>query len=439
MEILSILLQLGSVLGLVFLNGFFVAAEFAIVKVRSTQIEPLAQQGSRRAKIAQNIITHLDVYLSATQLGITFTSLALGWVGEPFVGHLLEPLLAAVGVTQPAIVSTISFGVGFAIITFLHITLGEQAPKAWAIQQATSVTLTIASPLHLFYVIFRPFIRVLNSSANFFLRVAGIAPASEGDIAHSEEELRLILSKGKTLTSMGKSISLRAMELRDRTVREVMVPRTGLVSLSTLRTIEDNIAIALENQFTRYPLCERDVDNIVGMIHLKDLFKLKGEKGPGGRLLDIKREMLFVPETMSLERTLNLFLAKRVLMAIAVDEYGGTAGLVTLENVLEELVGEIRDEFDVEQVVLQKVSDTEYVVDGSMPLLDFSRLFSIVPDSRDVVTVSGYIIHLIGTVPVRGTALHIGGWHAVIEAVEGIKVKTIRMKKMNEQRETEHG
>ncbi len=429
MEAFSILLQLGGIFALVFLNGFFVAAEFAIVKVRSTQIEPLAARGSKRARIAQDVIGHLDAYLSATQLGITLTSLGLGWMGEPFVAHMLEPLLASLGVSNPTIISTLSFALGFGIITFLHIVLGELAPKSLAIQRAQGVTLAIASPLHLFFVVFRPFIWMLNGTANFFLRMIGIAPASETEIAHSEEELRLLLSKGTTITSTGKSISLRAMELRDRTVREVMVPRTGLVSLSTMRTIEDNIAIALENQFTRYPLCERDVDNIVGMIHLKDLFKLKGETGPGGRLLDIKREMLFVPETMSLERTLNLFLAKRMLMAIAVDEYGGTAGLVTLENVLEELVGEIRDEFDVESILVHKVSDTEFVVDGAMPLLDFSRMFTVIPDSRDVVTVSGYVIHLIGTVPVRGAEVRIGDWQATIETVDGIKVKTVRMKK----------
>lgn len=429
MEAFSILLQLGGIFALVFLNGFFVAAEFAIVKVRSTQIEPLAARGSKRARIAQDVIGHLDAYLSATQLGITLTSLGLGWMGEPFVAHMLEPLLASLGVSNPTIISTLSFALGFGIITFLHIVLGELAPKSLAIQRAQGVTLAIASPLHLFFVVFRPFIWMLNGTANFFLRMIGIPPASETEIAHSEEELRLLLSKGTTITSTGKSISLRAMELRDRTVREVMVPRTGLVSLSTMRTIEDNIAIALENQFTRYPLCERDVDNIVGMIHLKDLFKLKGETGPGGRLLDIKREMLFVPETMSLERTLNLFLAKRMLMAIAVDEYGGTAGLVTLENVLEELVGEIRDEFDVESILVHKVSDTEFVVDGAMPLLDFSRMFTVIPDSRDVVTVSGYVIHLIGTVPVRGAEVRIGDWQATIETVDGIKVKTVRMKK----------
>ena len=190
-----------------------------------------------------------------------------------------------------------------------------------------------------------------------------------------------------------------------------MVPRTGLVVLYTGKTIEENIAVALDNQFTRYPLCERNLDNVVGMIHLKDLFKLKGETGPGTRLLEIKREMLFVPETMSLERTLTMFLAKRVLMAIAVDEYGGTAGLVTLENVLEELVGEIRDEFDVEPVPVQKVSETEFLVDGSMPLLDFSRMFDVIPDSSDVVTVSGYVIHLLGRRYRSGVRrLRIGAW-----------------------------
>jgi CBS domain containing-hemolysin-like protein len=429
MEFFYFLAKVGGVFALVFLNGFFVAAEFAIVKVRATQIEPLAQRGSKRARVAQNVISHLDSYLSATQLGITLTSLGLGWMGEPFVAHMLAPVLTSVGLSNPTVITTLSFAFGFGIITFLHIVLGELAPKSLAIQRAQGVTLTIATPLHLFFVVFRPFIWMLNGSANFFLRLVGIAPVSEGELAHSEEELRLLLSQGTTLTSTGKSISLRAMELRDRTVREVMVARTGLVSLSTLKTIEENIAIALENQFTRYPLCERDVDNIVGMIHLKDLFKLKGETGPGGRLLDIKREMLFVPETMSLERTLNLFLTRRMLMAIAVDEYGGTAGLVTLENVLEELVGEIRDEFDVESVLVQKVNDAEYIVDGSMPLLEFSRMFNVIPDSRDVVTVSGYLIHLLGTVPVRGTVQQVGDWNAAVEVVDGIKIRTVRLRK----------
>ena len=222
-----------------------------------------------------------------------------------------------------------------------------------------------------------------------FLRSIGAEPAGGRDIAHSEEELRLMLSKGKIFSSTGKSILLNAMDLQNRTVREVMVPRTSVVFLSTEKNLSENVALALENQFTRYPLCERDLDDVLGMIHLKDLFRLKGEQGDGARLLEIKREMLFVPETMPLERTLNTFLAKRVLMAIAVDEYGGTAGLVTLENVLEELVGDIRDEFDVEQLPVQKISENEFLVDGSMPLHEFARMFGVEPDSKDVVTVSG--------------------------------------------------
>jgi CBS domain containing-hemolysin-like protein len=259
--------------------------------------------------------------------------------------------------------------------------------------------------------------------------LVGIQPGDEGDLVHSEEELRLLLSKGKAISSTGRSILLNALELRERTVREVMVPRTGIVFLSTGRTIEQNIAIALENQFTRYPLCEKSLDNVLGMIHLKDLFRLKGQQGGGEQLLAIKREMPFVPDTMPLERILNTFLAKRVLMAIAVDEYGGTAGLITLENALEELVGEIRDEFDVEPMQVQKVSDGEFVVDGSMALHDFARMFDVTPDSKDVVTLSGYVIQLLGRVPDKGVELIIGPWHGTVESLEGRKVKQLRIRR----------
>jgi CBS domain containing-hemolysin-like protein len=435
MAILTTFAEIAGILGLVFLNGFFVAAEFAIVKVRSTQIEPLARSGSRRARVAQNLLGNLNSYLSACQLGITMTSLGLGWAGEPFVADMIAPLFEAYGGFTPAIFHTVSFTIAFTIITYLHIVLGELAPKWLAIQYAQETTLTIARPLDLFFRVFRPFIWFLNVNANAFLRLLGIEPVGEEEITHSEEELRLILGKGSAQTSTGQRISLRALELRDRTVREVMVPRTALVVLYTGKPIEENIAVALDNQFTRYPLCDRNLDNVVGMIHLKDLFKMKGETGPGTRLLEIKREMLFVPETMSLERALTMFLAKRVLMAIAVDEYGGTAGLVTLENVLEELVGEIRDEFDIEPVTVQKVSETEFLVDGSMPLLDFSRKFDVIPDSKDMVTVSGYVIHLLGQVPERGVVLRIGAWQGTVEAVDGIKVKTLRIRRQDEPEE----
>lgn len=429
MEIFVIALKLAVVFLLVFLNGFFVAAEFAIVKVRTTQIEPLMKSGLHRAKLAYQVITHLDAYLSATQLGITLTSLGLGWLGEPFIAHLLEPVFYFLGVTSATVVVTISFAIAFLLITIFHIVLGELAPKSLAIQRALRVTLAVAGPLHLFLIVFRPFIWVLNNSANYFLRLVGIQPVSEADLAHSEEELRLLLSQGKNISTTSRSILLRAMELRDRTVREVMVPRTQIIFLSTEKTVEENITIALENQFTRYPLCEKDLDNILGMIHLKDLFKLKEPEGPGDRLMAIKRDLLFVPETTPLEKILNTFLKRRVLMAIAVDEYGGTAGLITLENVLEELVGEIRDEFDVEPLLVQKISENEFLIDGTMPLHDFARMFDVVPDTKDVVTVSGYAVHLLGRVPEKGSSLQISQWRGTIEAVDGKKVKQLRIKK----------
>ena len=429
MEILYGLFKIVSVFALVFLNGFFVAAEFAIVKVRLTQIEPLMKSGMKRAKTAHNVITHLDAYLSATQLGITLTSLGLGWMGEPFVAHMLAPLFVALGITNPTLIATTAFSVAFGIITFLHIVLGELAPKSLAIQRALRVTLGVAAPLHAFFLVFKPFISALNSTANYFLRLVGIQPASEGDLAHSEEELRILLSKGKSISTTGRSILLRAMELRNRTVREVMVPRTQVVFLSTEKSIEENIGIAHENQFTRYPLCEKDLDNVLGMIHLKDLFKMKDPHGDGARLMEIKRDLLFVPETTPLERILNTFLAKKILMAIAVDEYGGTAGLITLENVLEELVGEIRDEFDVEPLLVQKVHDNEFLVDGTMPLHDFARMFDVVPETKDVVTLSGYAVHLLGRVPEKGASLQIAQWAGCIESVDGKKVKQLRIRK----------
>lgn len=429
MEIVTNVLKLLAVFVLVFLNGFFVAAEFAIVKVRSTQIEPLIRQGHKRARLAQQVITHLDAYLSATQLGITLTSLGLGWLGEPFVAHLLRPILELIGISNPAVLTTLAFAVAFGFITFLHIVLGELAPKSLAIQRAQGVALGVAGPLHLFFIVFKPFIWALNGTANYFLRAIGIEPVGEGDLVHSEEELRILLSRGKTISLTSKSILLRAMELRDRTAREVMVPRTQIVFLSTEKPLEENIALALDNQFTRYPLCEKDLDNVLGMVHMKDLFKMKERKGDGAQLLAIKRDLPFVPETTPLEKLLNTFLAKRILMAIVVDEYGGTAGLITLENVLEELVGEIRDEFDVESLPVHKISESEYLVDGTMPLHDFTRMFEVQPETKDVVTVSGYAVHLLGRVPEPGMTLHLGRWLGTIESVEARKVKQLRLKK----------
>jgi CBS domain containing-hemolysin-like protein len=431
MEVVAALLKIASVFILVFLNGFFVAAEFALVKVRSSQVDTLARSGSRRAKVAQHVLGHIDTYLSACQVGITMMSLGLGWVGEPFVAKLITPFLEEIGVFQPAVIHAISFAIAFSVITFLHIVLGEVAPKWYAIRFARRTTLAVARPLSLFYAVFRPFIWFVNESANWFLRAVGIRPLAVVEAEHSAEELRLLLSRGKAITALGRSISLRALDLRNRTVREVMVPRTNVVFLTTEWSIEQNVATALENQYTRYPLCTKDLDNVIGMIHLKDLFKIKGDVGSGERLLAIKRDMIFVPETTSLEKILNTFLSRRVLMAIAVDEYGGTAGLVTLENVLEEIVGDIHDEFDVEPAMARRITDKEFLVDGSMPLHDFGSMFEVAPDSKDVVTVSGYVIQLLDGIPEKGASLELGQWVGTVEELEAGRVKTLRMQRIS--------
>ena len=427
---MSVILEIAGVVCLILLNGLFVAAEFAIVKVRSTQIEPLLKSGQARARVVQHVISHLDRYISSTQLGITVTSLALGWLGEPLVAGLIEPLMALIGLSGTALVGTIALVLAFALITFAQIVVGELAPKHLAIRRPQRIALALARPLNAFYLVFRPFIWLLNVSATAFLRLLGIQPAREGDIGHSEEELRLLLGKGKVFSSTGKNILLNAMEMHKRTVREVMVPRTGVVFLSTGKPLEENVALAIDSQFTRYPLCEGDLDNVIGMVHMKDLFRFHDARGSGSRLLEIKREILFVPETTPLEKILNMFLARRILMAIAVDEYGGAAGLVTLENILEELVGDIRDEFDVEQLPVQKLSDDEYLVDGGMPLHEFARMFDVEPVSGDVVTVSGYAVHLLGRVPEKGARLTIARWSGIVEAVEGKRVKTLRLKRI---------
>jgi len=430
MEILSGFTKLIGIFCIVLLNGFFVAAEYAIVKVRITQIEPLAKKGNWRARRTHHVITHLDTYVSATQLGITLTSLGLGWIGEPFFAHGFLFLFASIGLPVAPWVGTLSVFLGFSLMSYVLIVAGELGPRWYALQNAQRVSLGLSTPLHVFYSVFRPFIWFLNHSASFLLRGVGITPAKDSDVLHSEEEMRLILGRGRTISALGRSISLNAFDLRTRTIREVMVPRTGVTFLSTMKSLEENLAIALKHQFTRYPLCEKDLDHVLGVIHLKDLFRLKGEKGPGELLLDIKRDVLFVPETMSLDKILHTFLAKRVLMAVAVDEYGGTAGLITLRNVLEEIVGDIRDEFDNDRSFVQKVREGEFLIDGGMTLHDFSRMFEVVPASNDVVTVGGYAVQLLGRVPEKGATLSFGKWTGVVDAVDGKTVRTLRIKRV---------
>jgi CBS domain containing-hemolysin-like protein len=377
----------------VFANGFFVAAEFAIVKVRSTQIAELAESGSVRAKMAKKLIRHLDAYLSATQLGITLASLALGWIGEPAFHHLIQPLFTRFDVSDKA-ATTISATVAFAIISILHIVLGELAPKSIAIQKPVPTTLWTAHLLHAFYVITYPAIFVLNGVSRAILKTIGIEPAGEhAEMAHSPEELRLILAsseKAGILSEENREIIEGVFQFSKRTARQIMVPRTDVVVLSTTRSIEENLETIRQTKHTRYPLSEGSLDHTIGLIHVKDLM-LAQLRGPGRTLQELKRDVLFVPENSTVESLLSQFIESKTHMAIVLDEYGGASGIVSLENITEELFGQIQDEFDRERPEIEPLGNGRYRVRGDYLIEDLADRLKIDLGEPDEETVGGYV------------------------------------------------
>src|SRR3984957_17732627 len=307
--------------------------------------------------MAQHFVRNLNSYLSATQLGITMASLGLGWIGQPVFTKLLSPLLVMLGVNSLALQESISFAVGFSALTFFHITVGELAPKWLTIQKPLPVALWSAYPLHWFYIAFYPFNRLLNRAARSLLQKIGIEPDGEVDGAHSEEELRLVLASAKT-ASGGRNIILNALDLRQRTAREVMRPRQEIIVFNTAGTIGECLALAEKTRYSRFPLCDGgDLDKTRGVIHIKDLYALRDKARTAGDLLSAARKLIYVPETARLEKLLQLFLERKLHFAIVVDEYGGTLGIVTLENALEALVGQIQDEFDSEKLELARIGE----------------------------------------------------------------------------------
>jgi CBS domain containing-hemolysin-like protein len=426
--------KLAVIFALVVLNAFFVASEFAIVKVRSSQLDALVEEGNLRAIFAKHVRGHLDAYLSATQLGITLASLALGWIGEQFLARLLQPAFALVNVHSPALVSTISIALAFVGITFLHIVFGELAPKYLAIGNPLSVSLLLARPLGVFYIIFKPAIWLLNKSSNFFLaKLLRIKSVAGSELAHSEEELRLILDeseKSDEVSSLGRDLLVNALDLRRRVVRDIMTPRGEVVFLDLEETFEENVKKALESRHTRFPLCRGHLDNTVGLVHIKELVPMMRDPHPD--LLRIKRDLTPVPEMMSLEKLLNLFLTKHAHLAIVVDEYGGTVGMVTLENVLEEIVGDIQDEFDTEKEEFRTINENEFAVDGALGLYELRDLAGLELESADVSTIGGYVTHLLGHLPKQGEQVRIENYLVTISHTDGRRVGQLHFRKVNE-------
>ena len=423
--------KLGVIAGLVFLNGFFVAAEFALVKIRLSQLEALADEGNTRAAKAQAVAGDLDAYLSACQLGVTLASLGLGWVGEPFLAQMLHPVFARVGISSPAVITSVSLLLAFSGITFLHIVLGEQAPKILAIRKPLPATLIVSGPLRLFYILFMPAIWFLNISSNWVLKhILRTEPVKEGELAHSEEELRLILNeseKSDEVSSIGRDILVNALDMRRRVVRDIMTPRGEVVYLDLEESFDENVEKALASRHTRFPLCRGHLDNAVGLIHIKELVPLMRDPHPD--LMKIKREMIPVPEMMSLEKLLNLFLVRHAHLAIVVDEYGGTVGMVTMENILEELVGDIQDEFDTERAEFRKINEHEFVVDGTLGLYELSDLAGLELENSDVSTIGGYVTHLLGHLPKQGEQVRIEDYLITVTQTDGRRIGQLHFEK----------
>jgi CBS domain containing-hemolysin-like protein len=416
---------------LVLLNGFFVAAEFALVKVRDTQLTPLIAKGHRRARIARRVLGNLDASLSACQLGITLASLGLGWVGEPVFAKLLHPLMVWLQIDSESARRSIAFVVGFSILTFLHIAAGEQAPKWLAIQRPLPTTLWVVQPLEWFHRASYPFIWVLNRASLWLLRQLGLSVAAEGEHAHSAEELRLLFGavhRQSGGSALGKEIVLNALDLRQRVVREVMQPRRDIVALSTDQSLTECVDVAEKTRYSRFPICqEGDLDRTLGVVHIKDLYAMRLKARAAAELLPVTRKLIYVPASAKLERLLQLFLERRLHLAVVVDEYGSTVGMVTLEDVLEELVGQIQDEFDQEKPPVRILDDRTWEVDGSLPLHELAELVEEPLHEEGITTTSGWVTHRLGGFPKTGDELQVGPFNLKVEELDGLRVARLRV------------
>ena len=426
-DFILIALKILAVLALVLLNGFFVAAEFALVRIRETQLDILVAKGSRRARMARHIVRHLNSYLSATQLGITMASLGLGWIGQPVFTQLFSPALLMLGVHSVALQESISFAIGFSTLTFFHITVGELAPKWLTIQKPLPVALWTAHPLRWFYLALYPFNRLLNHAARFLLKKIGIQPDGQADDAHSEEELRLVLASAQDAPG-GRNLILNALDLRHRAVREVMRPRHEINVFNTAATIGECVALEEKTRYSRFPLCEGgDLDKTLGVVHIKDLYALGDKARTAADLLPVARKLIYVPETARLEKLLQMFLERRLHFAIVVDEYGGTVGIATLENALEALVGQIQDEFDSEATQFVRKSENIWEVAGTLPLHELEKIIGEVPHDESVATASGWLTQKFGGFPKSGDALAVGNHELRVEEVEGPRVARLKI------------
>ena len=412
---------------LVFGNAFFVAAEFSIVKMRSSRLDVLIAEGNRRASYAKKLADRLDVALSVTQLGITIVSLGLGWLGEPVVASLLHPTFSWFGVPESA-VETVSFAIAFFLITSLHIVGGELIPKNVAIRKVESVALTVALPLLVFQRIMYPFVWLLNHVANWAEERMGFSVVTkEEDVAHTEEEIRVLMEESHRQGFIDKTeleFVDNVFDFADLSVREIMIPRTDMVCLDLEDSLEESIETAMEERLTRYPICDGGKDNVIGFLHIKDFLQtLYKKEAPDLRKL--ARHALIVPEAMAVSRLLQTMQQERSQLAIVVDEYGGTAGMVTIEDVIEEIVGDIQDEFDTDRPLVEKKGACLYSVDAKMLLEELEDILEVAIDEEEIDSVGGWLSAHVDNPPRIGQKAAFGDAQFFVEETEGVRITRV--------------
>jgi CBS domain containing-hemolysin-like protein len=429
------LLKLLSVAILVLANGFFVMAEFALVSVRRTRIEELVAQGNATARVVSKAVHDPDRFIAATQLGITIASLGLGWIGEPALAHLLQPLVELVpGPWRETASHSLAIGISFAIITFLHVVVGELAPKSIALQNPERASLIVARPTLWTERLFAPFIWALNGTGNALLKMLGIQPASGHQLVHSTEEIRMLVAasaQSGAIQTNEQAMVEAVFDLRDTVARQVMVPRTEMICLQADTTLTEARELAANYLFTKFPVYEDDLDNIIGILHTKDLVKAMHTGQQDVRVRKLVREAIFLPESVRVDDLLARFRQRRQHIAILLDEYAGTAGLVTLEDLMEEIVGDVQDVFDRPEPQIQRLSDTRASVDGLVPIEQVNEAFSIDLHDPNYDTIAGYVLGRLGRIGVVGDVVEVISagkrLRFRVEAVDGLRIALLEL------------
>jgi CBS domain containing-hemolysin-like protein len=415
---------------LILFNAFFVAAELALVRIRDSQLASLAQKGNRRAHRAQHIVVHIDSYIGATQFGITLASMALGVLVEPVFRALLDPIFPLVGIHSEQTQRTIAIVLGFFVNCYLLIIAGELVPKAIAIRRTLATALWVATPLDWFYRISYPFIWVLHHTSEIVLRWLGFPHAEFGE-QHSEEELRFVLASSQG-TPDRRDLILNALDLRHRIAREVMRPRNELTVFASDATVVDCVVLAEKTRYSRFPVCvDGDLDRTLGVVHIKDVYPAlhNPRVQTAADLLPVARNIIYIPETATLDKLLRRFLDRRLHFAVVVDEFGGTTGVVTLENTIEALVGQIQDEFDTEATQFIRRSETVWEVAGTLALHDLEKIIGTVPHDENTTTTSGWVTEQLGGFPKTGDHVHVGIFELRVEEMDGPRVAKLKVSK----------